>query len=160
MDNEKPPRLLEVVSGSGRGSDLSDGDDADADALLNAVELRFIELVASGQSLADTGAQIGRSERTARRWMKRPEMAAAVKARASEQVQTARSILTSGMSRAARSLVDMSDGKADAVSPKVQAAKAVLDAATALTTVGDLQERLTELETKLAGTKKQGGAAR
>jgi hypothetical protein len=149
--DEKPPRLLEVVSGSVPSS----GDEPEGDEVLNAVELRFVELVAAGYSYEDTGGLIGRSPRTCRRWARRPEIAAAVKARANEQVAGARAILSSGMSRAARSLVDMSDGKADPVSPKVAAAKAVLDAATALTVVGDLQDRLAELEAKLS-PKKQG----
>ena len=129
----------------------------EGDEVLNALELRAVELIAAGYSYEDTGAQIGRSPRTLRRWMKeRPEIAAAVKARANEQVSGARAILTSGMSRAARSLVAMSDGASDATSPKVAASRAVIAEATNLTAVEDLTQRLERLEEQVAangGTK-------
>jgi len=128
----------------------------EGDEVLNALELRFVELIASGTSYEDTGAQIGRSPRTCRRWMKRPEIAAAVKARANEQVSGARAILTSGMSRAARSLVEMSDGKTKAEPAKVAASKAVIESTTRLVEVEEIQNRLSEIEARLAangGTK-------
>ena len=128
----------------------------EADEVLNALELRAVELIAAGYSYEDTSAQIGRSPRTCRRWSRRPEIAAAVKARANEQVSGARAILTSGMSRAARSLVAMSDGASDATSPKVAASRAVIAEATNLTAVEDLTQRLERLEEQVAangGTK-------
>jgi hypothetical protein len=121
----------------------------EGEEVLNALELRFVELIAAGTSYEDTGAQIGRSPRTCRRWSKRPEIAAAVKTRASEQVCGARAILTSGMSRAARSLVAMSDGASDATSPKVAASRAVISEATNLTAVEELTQRLERLEAQL-----------
>jgi hypothetical protein len=122
----------------------------EGDEVLNALELRFVELIASGATYEDTGAQIGRSPRTCRRWSKRPEIAAAVKARASEQVSGARAILTSGMSRAARSLVSMSDGAVKAEPAKVAASKAVIEATTRLVEVEEIQNRLSEIEARLA----------
>lgn len=122
----------------------------EADEVLNALELRAVELIAAGYSYEDTSAQIGRSPRTCRRWSRRPEIAAAVKARANEQVSGARAILTSGMSRAARSLVAMSDGASDATSPKVAASRAVIAEATNLTAVEDLTQRLERLEEQVA----------
>jgi hypothetical protein len=122
----------------------------DGDEVLNALELRFVELIAAGTSYEDTGAQIGRSPRTCRRWSKRPEIAAAIKARASEQVSGARAILTSGMSRAARSLVEMSDGKTKAEPAKVASAKAVIEATTRLVEVDDLKQEVAEIKAQLA----------
>jgi hypothetical protein len=50
------------------------------------------------------------------------------------------------MSRAARSLVAMSDGASDATSPKVAASRAVIAEATNLTAVEELTQRLERLE--------------
>jgi hypothetical protein len=154
MGNDEPPvRLLESVS----GSDLPDEDGADSDDVLNALELRLVELVAAGYSYEDTGALIGLSPRTCRRWAKRPEIAQAIKARASEQVAGARAILASGMSRAARSLVDMSDGKTKADSATVSAARCVVEATAKLVEMEELQTRLSELEAALAQQPGQPG---
>lgn len=138
--------VVESVSGSVRPADS----EPEAAEVLNALELRFVELIASGHSYEDTGAQIGRSPRTCRRWAKRPEIAAAVRARANEQVSAARAILASGMSRAARSLVRMSDGEAEATSPKVAASRTVIEQATALAAVEELSARLADLEAQLS----------
>lgn len=154
-DSAEPPiRLLEAVSDPG----LPDEDDAEGDEVLNALELRFVELIASGHSYEDTSAMIGRSSRTCRRWARRPEIAAAIKERASEQVAGAKAILASGMSRAARSLVRMSDGEAEATSPKVAASRAVIEQATNLAAVEALQARLAELEARLPAAGNPGSA--
>jgi Helix-turn-helix domain len=143
---EKPDlHLLEVVPPVADSVPPGDSE-PDGEEVLNALELRFVELIAAGHSYEDTGAQIGRSPRTCRRWMKRGEIVAAVKVRAAEQVSAARAILTSGMSRAARSLVDMSDGKVKAEPAKVAASKAVIDSTTRLVEVEEIQSRLSELE--------------
>jgi hypothetical protein len=146
-DPERPDlHLLESVPPVADSVPTGDSE-PDGEEVLNALELRFVELIAAGHSYEDTGAQIGRSPRTCRRWVKeRPEIAAAVKARANEQVSGARAILTSGMSRAARSLVAMSDGASDATSPKVAASRAVIAEATNLTAVEELTQRLERLE--------------
>jgi hypothetical protein len=131
VDSDKPPvRLLEVVSCSVPPTD-SDPDDAET---LNALELRFVE----------------RSPRTCRRWAKRPEIAAAVKARAGEQVAGARAILASGMSRAARSLVNMADGAAKADAATVAAARCVVEQTTKLVELSDLQQQLADIQQQLA----------
>lgn len=160
MDSEKPPiRLLEAVA----DHDRTGGDEQESPEALNAVELRFVELIAAGVSYEDAGGQIGKSPRTCRRWAKRPEIKAAVRARALEQVTGARAILAAGMSRAARSLVDMSDGAREALGPKVAAARAVLDCAAAMVSLGDVLNRLEELEALVAarpGLKNQGGTRR
>jgi hypothetical protein len=147
---EKPDlHLLEAVPPVSEPVPPADSE-PEGDEVLNALELRYVELVAAGHSYENTGAQIGRSPRTCRRWSKRPEIIAAVKARANEQVSGARAILTSGMSRAARSLVAMSDGASDATSPKVAASRAVIAEATNLTAVEELTQRLERLEQQLA----------
>ena len=146
-DIEKPPvRLLDAVSGPVPPAD-SEPEDAE---VLNALELRFVELIAAGHSYEDTGAQIGRSPRTCRRWAKRPEIAAAIKSRATEQVAGATAILASGMSRAARSLVDMSDGKVKADSATVSAARCVVESTVKLVEVAQIESRLADLEARLS----------
>ena len=144
-DNLRVVESVPAVSETVPSADV----EPEGEKVLNALELRFVELIASGISYEDTGAQIGRAPRTCRRWSKRPEIIAAVKARANEQVSGARAILTSGMSRAARSLVSMSDGATDATSPKVAASRAVIAEATNLTAVEELTQRLERLEAQL-----------
>jgi len=148
MDAKKPPiHLLESVSDS-----VPSASDEPEDAeLLNALELRFVELIASGHSYEDTGALIGRSPRTCRRWAKqRPDIAQAIKARASEQVAGARAILASGMSRAARSLVDMSDGKVKADSATVSAARCVVESTVKLIETAELRDEVEAIKQQLA----------
>jgi len=66
-----------------------------------------------------------------------------------DSLATARAILAQGSARAAKSLVDMSDDESIATSPKVAASRAVIEQATALTSVEDLQAKLAELEARL-----------
>jgi len=80
-------------------------------------------------ALSCSGA-CGITTRTGRRWRQRPEIQAAVRSRLNDSLGSARAILAQGSARAARSLVDMSDGESDATSPKVAASRAVIESAT------------------------------
>jgi hypothetical protein len=113
-------------------------------------ELRFADALAAGGNLHDgaTAAAIG--YRTAKRWHRRPEIAAAIRARVSASLAQARSVLASGSARAARSLVDMSDGRRKALAPKVSAARAVIETSTKLSELEDVVARLSELESRLS----------
>jgi hypothetical protein len=125
-----------------------DDDDEDPEGL-SAKEEAFVDAVAAGLSLKDGATTAGIGYRTAKRWHKRPEIAAAVRVRVSEGLAQARAVLASGASRAARSLVDMSDGKRPGYAPRVSAARAVVESASRLCEVQDLEARLAELETRL-----------
>jgi hypothetical protein len=142
-DVENPGhRLVEMVASSGPAPDT----DEEQGETLDARELRFVDLVASGSTLGDAATEIGIGYRTARRWKKRAEIATAIRDRASEQVALGRAVLAAGMGRAARSLVDMSDGKTKAEPGKVAAAKAVVESTTKLVEVERVQEEINELK--------------
>jgi hypothetical protein len=125
--------------------------DPDDVEVLNALELRFVDLRASGHTYEEIATAIGKSTRTCRRWERRQEIAALIKTRSQEQVATARSVLASGMHRAARSLVDMADGKAKAEAPRVSAARAVVETTTRLVEIEEIENRLAELEARQPG---------
>jgi hypothetical protein len=121
---------------------------------LSPEKTRFVEAIVEGQSVADAAKVAGRSPRTGRRWKTEPEVAGAIRARLSEAMAQARAVLAAGSVRAARSLVSMADGSAEPA--RVSAAKAVIESASRLCEIQELEERLAELEEQLAldGTRK------
>ena len=123
----------------------------DNDEGLDAVELRAADMIAAGSTIEETATATGKSTRTIRRWKKDPRIAAVIKARASEAVAMARAVLSSGMHRASRSLVDMSDGKTKAEAAKVSAARAVVETTTRIVEIEEIEARLAELEARQPG---------
>lgn len=136
---------------------VADDDASDPDGL-HARELAFVDVIASGASLKDGATTAGIGYRTAKRWHKRPEIVAAIRARVSENLAMARAVLASGASRAARSLVDMSDGTRTADAPTVSAARAVVESASRLCEIQELEARLTELEARLQDKTRRFGS--
>jgi uncharacterized small protein (DUF1192 family) len=63
------------------------------------------------------------------------------------------------MARAARALVEMSDGTEEPEAARVCAARAVCDAAVKLVEIEELQERLAALEAQQANAPFRGGRA-
>jgi hypothetical protein len=124
-------------------------DGPDAEAALSPREVRFVDAIAAGEVGCQAAKLAGIADRTGRRWRQRPEIQAAVRSRLNDSLATARAILAQGSARAAKSLVDMSDDESIATSPKVAASRAVIEQATALTSVEDLQAKLAELEARL-----------
>jgi HD-like signal output (HDOD) protein len=113
-------------------------------------EVLFVEGIARGESLADSATAAGVSYRTARRWRLKPHVAEAIRNRVGENLSQTRAILSAGSSRAARSLVSMSDGTTPAESARVSAARAVVESATKLAEIEELASRLAEIEAQLA----------
>jgi hypothetical protein len=148
-DDSKPD--LHVVEAVPPVADPVPAVDAEpeGDEVLNALELRFVDAIASGASLEDAAKVTGRSTRTLRRWKKRPEIAAAIKDRASEQVALGRAVLAAGMGRASHALVGMADGTTKAEPARVSAARAVVETTAKLVELEDVQTRLAELEARL-----------
>jgi hypothetical protein len=142
-NDEKPTvHLLESVSENGR----SDDDDDPADDSLSAREIRFAEALAAGASVADAASVVGISPRSARRWRKKLEIVALVKARLSENVSMARAILSAGTSKAALGLVAMAGGESTADSARVASCRAVLDSALQLGSFEEFESRLSAVE--------------
>jgi len=110
--------------------------------------MAFIGAMAQGETQNQAATLARVSVRTARRWAHRPEIVAAVRARISEMLATARAVLAAGSARAARSLIAMTDGPGDAVN--VAASRAVLEGASKLVALEEIESRLAELEERLA----------
>ena len=147
MDSEKPPiRLLEAVSDSGRNPDEED----EATEALSAREIRFVDALAVGRSPSEAANEIGLSDRSGRRWRRKPEIIEAIRARLSENIATGKSILAAGMAKAATGLVAMANGEAKADPGRVSAARAVCDGAIKLCELSDLQQQLAEIQQQLA----------
>ena len=108
-------------------------------------EIRFIDAIAAGGSLID-GARAARiSYRTAKRWHRKDHVAKAIRARTNEHLSQARAVLASGASRAAAELVRLA-GRARPDSARVTASKAVIEAATRMAEIEELESRVAELE--------------
>jgi hypothetical protein len=153
---EKPTAPdLRVVSQVSASVPPASDEPEDAE-VLNALELRFVDLRASGHTYEEIATGIDKSTRTCRRWERRPEIASAIKTRSQEQVATARSVLASGMHRASRALVAMADGTSKAEAPRVSAARAVVEVTTRLVEIEEIESRLSELEARQG--KQPGGA--
>jgi len=133
---------------------IPDDDETDTESL-SARETSFVDALATGCSPAEAAREIGLSDRSGRRWRKRPEIIEAIRARLAENIATGKSILASGMAKAATGLVEMASGEKPAESARVSACRAVTEGAVKLCEVAELEARLAALEERLAngGTK-------
>jgi len=149
-DIETP--TLHAVPADETGHPDAEGVDAgpDEESRLSPRQVVFVDAIARGEDSCHAAALAGVCARTGRRWRQRPEIQSAVRARLNDSLGCARAVLAQGSARAARSLVDMSDGETDATSPKVAASRAVIEQATALTSVEELQTELAEIRAQLA----------
>ena len=160
MDSDErtqPPHLEVVpqVDAGGHAAEPADDDDG-SDEPLSASELRFADMVASGDSLESAAKVLKVTSRTLRRWRKRPAVVDAIRNRVTENLAQTRAILAAGSSRAGRALVAMADGSEPAESPRVSAARAVVEGASRLVEIEELASRLAELELRLG--QQPGGA--
>jgi hypothetical protein len=150
MSDIEPPDLRTVPAAeSGQPDAEAAHDGPDAEAALSPREVRFVDAIAAGEVSCHAAKLAGIADRTGRRWRQRAEIQAAVRARLNDSLGSARAILAQGSARAARSLVDMSDGETDATSPKVAASRAVVEGATRLVEIEELGTRLAALEARL-----------
>jgi hypothetical protein len=90
----------------------------------------------------------GKSTRTLRRWKGQPEIAAAIRERTSEQMALARATLASAANRAAR-VLDALCSSATPDHARIAACKAVIENATKLGELQEIESRLAELEARL-----------
>jgi len=107
-----------------------------------------VAALSEGATVTEAAKGAGISERSGWRWKADPRIATAVRARISEMLATARAVLAAGSARAARSLIAMTDGPGDAVN--VAASRAVLEGASKLVALEEIESRLAELEERLA----------
>jgi phage terminase small subunit len=128
---------------------IQDDDDA-AGEELNPREILFVDGLALGRTLGDAATAAGISARSGRRWKTKPEIAAAIRVRMSENIAVGRAILAAGMSKAATGLVAMASGEALADSARVSACRAVVENATKLIEIDEMVARLEQLEEQIA----------
>lgn len=148
MDNEKPTPLHVVPPEKPDtiGQDAStEPDELDG---LSPMELRFVDMSASGQSMEDMAAELGVTSRTLRRWKARSEVASQIRARTSESMALARAVLSAGASRAARELVGLAEN-AEPDSARIAACRSVIEQAGQLGELQDISDKLADLEKRL-----------
>jgi hypothetical protein len=151
-DTDKPDLHVVPVNPDGPSTPpgmAPDDEDTFTAEPLNARELLLVEAIAKGESLADSATAAGISYRTARRWRLKVSVAEQIRNRISENLAQTRAILSAGSSRAARALVDMSDGKKVADAPTVSAARAVVDCTSRLVELQEMESRLADVEARL-----------
>jgi hypothetical protein len=147
--------LVENVAPNGPEADASgqpdaevEADSQDAEARLSVREIRFCDLLATGETSCQASKAVGVTDRTGRRWRQRPEIQAAIRARLNDSMSAARAILACGAARAAKGLVDMADGSEPAEAARCSAARAVVEGASRLVEIEEIQTRLAELEAR------------
>ncbi len=145
--------MTKNLSDSGRSGD-DEGSAANEAKPLSPRELRFVQALASGKTLAQASQAVGISPRSGRRWRSTPRVATALREALQEQVGQCKAVLASGAARAARSLVRMTDGKGTAV--RVAASKAVVDNAIKTVEIDELQAKVADLEATLATLTQDG----
>jgi hypothetical protein len=151
MTDEKPDlRVVEAVppvseNGQNPAEEEDDGEG------LSARETRFVDALAVGRSPSEAAKEIGLSDRSGRRWRKKPEIIEAIRARLSENIATAKSILASGAAKAATGLVQMASGETPAEAARVSACRAVTEGAVRLVEIEEIESRLAELEARQPG---------
>jgi len=84
-----------------------------------------------------------------RGWRKGPESIEQSARRLAENIATGKSILASGMAKAATGLVEMASGEKPAESARVSACRAVTEGAVKLCEVAELEARLARLKNVL-----------
>jgi phage terminase small subunit len=137
------PNLLAV------DGQIHDDDDAAGEGL-NPREILFVDALALGHTLGDAAIAASISARSGRRWKAKPEIAAAIRVRMTENIAVGRAILAAGMSKAATGLVAMASGEAVADSARVSACRAVVENATKLVEIDEMTARLEQLEAQIA----------
>ena len=125
-------------------------DEGGADDALSVAELRFVDMMAAGENLEAIAKVLKVTSRTLRRWRKRPEVAAAIRNRLTENVSVARAILSAGAAKAAGGLVAQASGEEPAMSARVSACLGVLGTTLKLTEIEDLQAELAAIREQLA----------
>jgi hypothetical protein len=113
---------------------------------LSPLQQRVIRAVLACDTQIEAARHARVGERTIRRELARPEIAAEVARQARQLLRAATVVLARGASRAATALVAMSDGTQPAAAARVTAARAVLEMGLRTAEVGELEERLLALE--------------
>jgi hypothetical protein len=131
-------------------ADASEGDEA-----LSVPEMRFIDSLGCGASLAEAAKAAGISERSARRWKRKPQIASEIRARMSEACAIAKAILARGAERAATAAVGVADGTIEASPTRLGAIRLVLENTLGRMELEALEEKLSQLEASFSALGRQ-----
>jgi hypothetical protein len=144
-----PPAPLALVQKADTsGQDAASEPDEETDGL-SPMEQRFVDMSGTGTGMEDMAGELGLSSRTLRRWKLKPEIATAIRLRTSELMSQTRATLASASSRAARELSKLAES-AEPDTARVSACRAVIANAAKFAEVEEIQQRLAELEARLA----------
>jgi hypothetical protein len=113
---------------------------------VKAKAAKLVELVIQGTSVRDAAEQLGVSRRHAFRLLSAPECRQAVDRAGREMARGATLRLQRGAENAAEALCGMADGTIRATSPRVAAARAVVELVLRAVDLDELQTRLAALE--------------
>jgi hypothetical protein len=147
-DAEPPiqPVVPDEKSDSSGQTASTEPDESDG---LSPLELRFVDLSASGAAMEEMAGALGVCSRTLRRWKLKPQVATAIRDRTTESMALARATLASSANRAAREL-DRLCSEAEPDHARIAACKAVIENATKLSEIETLQAELAEIKTQLS----------
>lgn len=121
---------------------------------LSPSQVRAIEALLAHETQAEaaTAARVG--QRSIRRWLTQEPFRAALARQRNRLLEDAGAVLARGASKAAASLVKMATGEGRVSSPRVAAARAVLDIAIRAAAHDDTLKRLADLETLVEANEK------
>jgi hypothetical protein len=126
-----------------------------ADQPLSPPQVRAIEALLAHETQGEAAKAARVGQRSIRRWLTQEPFRAALARQRSRLLEDAGGVLARGASKAAASLVEMATGKGKASSPRVAAARAVLDIALRAAELDDVLKRIAELETLAQEAAKQ-----
>lgn len=110
---------------------------------------RLVALLADGATTAEAAAQLGVSERMARRWRATPEVKAALDEIGREALRSASSSLARLVALAASALREIVADRQAPPAARVSAARAIVESSIRLREMGELEERLETLEARM-----------
>jgi transposase-like protein len=140
---EKPPAQKADTIGQDASAEPDELDG------LEPLQLRFIDLSASGTGMEEAARELGVCSRTLRRWKLRPQVASAIRNRTAESMALTRATLAASSNRAARALDELAtDATPDHA--RISACKAIIENAAKLGELQEINDRLSELEAQLA----------
>lgn len=113
---------------------------------LRPAQLRAVEALAGGATMAAAASAAGVSPRALHRWRQQPAFEAAMRDATRDAFDGALRVLAAGLRSAAEFLTDTAAGRAEPEPQRIVAARAVLTLAPGLREHCDLAERVETLE--------------
>jgi hypothetical protein len=143
-----PPALAVVPLAASGGTASDRPQSPDADDVLDARELAYIEARSEGRTIKESAkaAKPPYPYSTARRLDDREDIRAALRKRARESVECGVRTLAQSASTAAKSLTEVAESGGTGDGPRVTACKAILELSIQSLKIDDVLERVEQLE--------------